>query len=148
MTDEPTDREGSADFRPVYENRVRFAETDMQGVVFYGEYFTYQDEAVSAFLRAIDYHYDRMVERGWQIHVVNAELDYRAGARFEDVVVNEIRVAAFGTSSVTFEHRARRRTDDRTLAEGTVTHVAVDVETGDVTPIPDDFREAVADFEG
>ncbi|MDY7082277.1 MAG: acyl-CoA thioesterase, partial [Halobacteria archaeon] len=31
----------------VYENRVRFSETDMQGVVFYGNYVSFQDQAVT-----------------------------------------------------------------------------------------------------
>ena len=34
------------DLRRVWENRVRFEETDLQGVVFYGNYVTYQDETV------------------------------------------------------------------------------------------------------
>ncbi|SEW01841.1 acyl-CoA thioesterase [Natrinema salifodinae] len=141
------DADGPA-FRTVFENRVRFAETDQQGVVFYGEYFTFQDEAVSAFLRAIDYDYDRMVENGWQIHVVNSELNYRAGAEFGDVIDNELRVAEIGTSSLAFEYRARRRADDAVLADGTVTHVAVDRETEAPTRIPDAFRQAVAAFQG
>ncbi|OAQ52835.1 thioesterase superfamily protein [Natrinema mahii] len=135
-------------FQPVFENRVRFAETDQQGIVFYGEYFTFQDEAVSAFFRAIDYGYDRMRADGWQIHVVNTELNYRTGAEFEDVIVNELRVADIGTSSLEYEYRARRKVDDAVLADGTVTQVAVDTETEEPTRIPDAFREAVAAFQG
>ncbi|MDF9745417.1 acyl-CoA thioesterase [Natrinema salsiterrestre] len=135
-------------FQPVFENRVRFAETDQQGIVFYGEYFTFQDEAVSAYLRAVDYGYDRMVEDGWQIHVVNTELNYRTGAEFEDVVVNELRVSDVGSASLEYEYRAKRKRDDEILAEGTVTQVAVDLETEEPTRIPDEFRDAVASFQG
>ncbi len=135
-------------FQPVFENRVRFAETDQQGIVFYGEYFTFQDEAVSAFFRALDYGYDRMLEDGWQIHVVNTELNYRAGAEFEDVIVNELRVAEIGTSSLEYEYRAKRKGDGALLVDGTVTQVAVDTETEEPTRIPDAFREAVAAFQG
>ncbi|WP_226005619.1 acyl-CoA thioesterase [Natrinema salinisoli] len=141
------DSDGPA-FQPVFENRVRFAETDQQGIVFYGEYFTFQDEAVSAFLRAVDYGYDRMVEDGWQIHVVNTELNYRTGAEFEDVVVNELRVSDIGSASLEYEYRAKRKRDDEILAEGTVTQVAVDLETEEPTRIPDEFRDAVASFQG
>jgi acyl-CoA thioester hydrolase len=135
-------------FQPVFENRVRFAETDQQGIVFYGEYYTFQDEAVSAFLRAIDYSYDRMLENGWQVHVVNMDLNYRAEAEFEDVIVNELRVADLGTASIEFEYRAERKRDGRVLVDGTVTHVAVDLETEEPTRIPDAFRDAVAAFQG
>lgn len=146
-TDSERESDGPA-FQPVFENRVRFAETDQQGIVFYGEYFTFQDEAVSAFLRAIDYGYDRMLEDGWQIHVANTELNYRVGAAFEDVIVNELRVADIGTASLEYEYRATRKRDGEVLADGTVTQVAVDLETEEPTRIPDEFRDAVATFQG
>ncbi|WP_226481358.1 acyl-CoA thioesterase [Natrinema amylolyticum] len=135
-------------FQPVLENRVRFAETDQQGIVFYGEYFTFQDEAISAFFRDLDYRYETMHDRGWQTHVVNAELNYHAGAEFEDVIVNELRVAEMGSSSFTSDYRARRKRDGELLADGSVTHVAVDLETEAPVAVPDDFREAVAAFQG
>ncbi|WP_254546379.1 acyl-CoA thioesterase [Halomarina pelagica] len=130
----------------VFENRVRFAETDQQGVVFYGEYVTYQDEAVNAYLRAIDYDYDAMLAAGWDVHVAHVDLDYRAPARFGDVLVNALRVESIGESSVRFAYRARRRRDDAVLAEGHVVHVAVD-EAGGSTRVPDDFRDAVVAFQ-
>ncbi|SER68256.1 acyl-CoA thioesterase [Natrinema salaciae] len=150
-TRDTTDADRASDgpaFQPVFENRVRFAETDQQGIVFYGEYFTFQDEAVSAFLRAIDYGYDRMIDNGWQIHVANTELNYRTGAEFEDVIVNELRVADIGTASLEYEYRATRKHDGELLADGTVTQVAVDLETEETTRIPDAFRDAVATFQG
>ncbi|MFD1587711.1 acyl-CoA thioesterase [Halorientalis brevis] len=131
----------------VWENRVRFEETDMQGVVFYGNYVTFQDEASSAYFRAIDYSYGAIAEAGWDIHVVNVDLDYRGQATFEDELVHGFRVATIGESSMTSEYAAWRPADDELLAEGTVTHVAVDGETGDPTRVPDEFREAVIDFQ-
>ncbi|ARS91687.1 thioesterase [Natrarchaeobaculum aegyptiacum] len=144
-TDDPA-IDPTPDFEPLFEHRVRFAETDMQGVVFYGEYFTFQDEAVSEFFRQLEHSHDEQVKDGWQVHVVNASLDYRDTSTFGDVLTNELRVAEIGTSSLTFDHRVVRE-DGTVVAEGTVTHVAVDVETERPTPIPDAFREAVAAFQ-
>jgi len=89
-----------------------------------------------------------MLEDGWQIHVVNTELNYYTGAAFEDVIVNELRVADIGTASLEYEYRATRKGDDEILADGTVTQVAVDRETEEPTRIPDEFRDAVAAFQG
>ena len=139
MTDE--------NYRVVYENRVRFAETDQQGIVFYGEYVTYQDEAVTAFLRELGYDYDAIRAADWDIHVVSTSLDYRSPARFEDVLVNEVRVAEIGEASIEFEYRARRQADDELVVEGSVIHVAVDANTGEPTRVPDSFRDAVATLE-
>ncbi|WP_248903524.1 acyl-CoA thioesterase [Halocatena marina] len=130
----------------VYENRVRFAETDQQGVVFYGEYVTYQDEATSAFLREIGYDYTTLIENEWDIHVAHVDLDYRSPAFFENVIVNSLRVESIGHSSITFDYQARRSMDDTVLVEGHVTHVAVD-DTGTPTRIPDTFRDAVIAFQ-
>ncbi|MBZ6496041.1 acyl-CoA thioesterase [Natrinema longum] len=147
-TTDPEHEPDGPTLQPVFENRVRFAETDQQGIVFYGEYFTFQDEAISAFFREVDYSYGRMHERGWQTHVVNAELNYRAGAEFGDTIVNELAVTEMGTSSFTSDYRARRKSDGEPLVEGSVTHVAVDLETEEPIAIPDEFRDAVAAFQG
>jgi acyl-CoA thioester hydrolase len=130
----------------VYENRVRFAETDQQGVVFYGEFVTFQDEAVNAFLRAIDYDYAAIRAAGWDIHVAHVDLDYRAPARFDDELVTAVRVERIGESSVAFTTETRRAADDAVLAEGHVVHVAVDAD-GNATRVPDDFRDAVVAFQ-
>jgi acyl-CoA thioester hydrolase len=131
----------------IWENRVRFEETDMQGVVFYGNYVTYQDETASEFFRQVGYSYQRIEAAGWDIHVVNVDLDYRGQATFEDELVHGFRVETIGESSMTSTYRARRADDGTVLAEGSVTHVAVDGSTGEATRVPDEYREAVTDFQ-
>ena len=130
----------------VYENDVRFEETDAQGIVFYGNYVTYQDEAFTEYLDAIGFGYESFQDRNWDVHVVNVELDYRGSAEFRDRLVNAVRISAISESSLTFEYECRRKADDEVLAEGSVTHVAVD-ETGTPTRVPDEFREAVVEFQ-
>ncbi len=133
--------------KDVWENQVRFEETDQQGIVFYGNYVTFQDETFNAFVREIGYDYDTIEERGWDIHVVHTSLDYRAPAHFEDVLVNSLRADAIRESSLDFEYAVRRKEDDEVLAEGELTHVAVDHETGKPTRVPDEFRDAVVEFQ-
>lgn len=130
----------------VFENDVRFAETDAQGIVFYGNYVTYQDETFTEFLDAIGYEYATFADRGWDVHVVNVELDYRGSAEFRDRLVNAFRVSSIRDSSLTFEYECRRKEDDEVLVEGTVTHVAVG-DDGSPTRVPDEFREAVVEFQ-
>ncbi len=129
----------------VYENTVRFAETDAQGIVFYGNYVTYQDETFTEYMEAVGFPYETLRQESWDVHVVNVELDYRASAQFRDRLVNAIRIAAIRESSIEFDYRCRRADDDTVLVEGSVTHVAVDDE-GTVR-VPDEFREAVVDFQ-
>lgn len=129
----------------VFENTVRFAETDAQGIVFYGNYATYQDETFTEFMEAVGYPYDEIEAQGWDVHVVNLELNYRKPAEFRDRLTNGMRVTAIEESSLEFAYECRNA-DGELLVEGTVVHVAVD-ESGSPTRVPDEFREAVVEFQ-
>lgn len=128
----------------VWETRVRFAETDAQGVVFYGEYVTYQDETLSQYLREIGYPWTEIEAAEWDVHVVHTALDYRAPAEFGDELVCGIRVTAIRESSIEFEWECRRA-DGTLVADGELTHVAV--RDGESTRVPDGFRQAVVDYQ-
>lgn len=128
----------------VWETTVRFAETDAQGIVFYGNYVTYQDETFTQYLREIGYPWTEIEASDWDIHVVNVDIDYRASAEFGDDLVCGIRVAAIEDSSMTLEWTCRQR-DGATCAEGTVTHVAV--RDGETAAVPEGFREAVVAYQ-
>ena len=128
----------------VWTTTVRFAETDAQGIVFYGNYVTYQDETFSQYLRDIGYPWTDIEAAGWDVHVVNVDIDYRAPAEFGDELVCDIRVAAVEESSLTLEWACRRR-DGPTCAEGTVTHVVV--RDGEPVPVPEGFRDAVVAYQ-
>lgn len=135
------------DYHEVFENQVRFAETDQQGVVFYGEYVTYQDETFNAFLQEVGSGYTEMAAAGWTLHVVHVEFDYRALSRFEDVLINGWRVTAIRESSIDSDYSVRRAEDGTVVAEGHLTHVAVDTDTGETIRVPDAFRDAVVAFQ-
>lgn len=135
------------DLHYVWENRVRFAETDRQGVVFYGEYVTFQDETFNEYLRQIGYDYHELEESGWDIRVVHVDLDYRSPADFDDRLLNGMRMEAIRESSMDVAYACRQRDGGTLVAEGHLTHVAVDLETGESTRIPDEFREAVVEYQ-
>jgi acyl-CoA thioester hydrolase len=130
----------------VYENTVRYEETDAQGIVFYGNYVTYQDEAFTAYLAEVGYPYEEFEGGEWDVHVVNVELDYRGSAQFRDRLVNAVRVDAINESSIEFEYQCRRKADGEVLVEGTVTHVAVGRD-GSPTRVPQEFRDAVVEYQ-
>ena len=129
----------------VYENTVRFEETDAQGVVFYGNYVTYQDETFTAYLAAIGLEYETIMAEDWDFRVVNVELNYRGSAKFPDRLENAMRVVAINESSIEFDYECRRGADGELLADGSVTYVVV----SDGTPrrVPDDVRDAVVEFQ-
>lgn len=130
----------------VYTMRVRFRDTDMQGHVYFGNYFVFCDEALGAYMRAAGTPWQKMVERGTDMYYVNATCDYSGSARFEEDVQIETRISRIGSSSFTSEFVIRN--DQReTLAKASVTSVCVDPKTREKVPVPDSFRAAIGAFE-
>ncbi len=126
--------------------RVRFRDTDMQGHVYFGNYFVFCDEALGAYMRAIGMPWQDMVKSGTDMFYVNASCDYLGSARFEEDVHIETRISKLGSSSVTSTFVIRNSQDD-TLANASVTSVCVDPKTREKARVPDRLREMVTAFE-
>lgn len=124
-----------------YELRVRYGECDPQGVVFNANYLAYFDNSINELVRAACGSYQVMLDRGVDIVVAEAQLRFRAPARFDEQLGVEIAVTHLGTSSIVSEHRIIR--DGELLVEGTVRHVMVDPAMLTKTPIPNWLREAL-----
>jgi len=125
--------------------RVAFSDTDAQGVVYYGRYNPYFDLARVEYLRMLgQLHRDAPGD-----FVMRAnDVEYLAPARFDDELEIEVRVSRIGKTSVTFEFAAHRVRDDSLMVTAHQTVVHIDPETRTATAVPDDFRDAVAAFEG
>lgn len=127
---------------PILTSRVRFEETDLQGVVFYGNYLTYMDMAHNEQLRRLE----AGPGRDWSEHVVHTDLDYRGQAGFGDVVEHYTRFSRIGETSMETEYVATSA-DAGVLVEGGAVYVAVDETAGEPVRVPDRFREAVVAFQ-
>jgi len=130
----------------VYTMRVRFRDTDMQGHVYFGNYFVFCDEALGAYMRAVGIPWQDMVKSGTDMFYVNASCDYLGSARFEEDVHIETRISRIGTSSFTSSFVIRNDRGE-SLAKAGVTSVCVDPESRVKVTVPVAFREAVAAFE-
>lgn len=126
---------------------VRYADTDGQGHVFYGNYLTYFDEAGSGYFRAIGCPWQKMQEMGLDIFYVDAHCQYHGSALFEDLLHVHATMARIGNSSLTINCGAYRAADGQLIASGEVTAVLIDMKSRKPTRVPDVIRQAVADFE-
>ena len=109
--------------------RVRYAETDQMGVVYYANYLVWFELGRVEFLRALGFDYSRMeTEEQCILPVVEASCRYRAPARYDD----QIRIEAFPLllrgSVLKFGYRILRESGDAStlLAEGETVHVVCD----------------------
>lgn len=134
------------DFALLHPIRVRWAETDKQGIVFNGHYLTWFDIAQTEHFREMGYRYPNGLERhGLDIFVVNATIDYRSPAHFDEMVTLAARIEYLGRSSLRFRMAVFR--DDALLVEGTVTYVIATKEGRVPSPMPVAFVERVLAFE-
>ncbi len=127
--------------------RVRFAETDQQGHVFFGHYLTYFDEALTQYLRTIGFIYQDFLNAGVDFFYIHSECDYKARAFFEEVLNVHARVGTIGNSSVTFEFAAFKAHNDELVATGKIVAVVIDSQTKKPVRVPEVFRKAVVKYE-
>jgi acyl-CoA thioester hydrolase len=131
----------------VHRLRVRYGECDPQGIVFNANYLSYFDITVTELWRATALGgWQPMVDRGIDVVVGEANLRFRAPARFDDLIDVHARFAKFGTTSATLELEIRR--DGDLLIEGWLRQVFVDAERWQKTEIPGWVREALAVYAG
>jgi len=135
-----------ADFVCVSRLRVRWAEVDMQKIVFNGHYLTYIDTAVADYWRAIGLPYpDGYVERyGNDVFLRKASVEYLGSARYDDELAVYCRVSRLGRSSMTFLFEIVRESDLLVTAE--LVYVNADPAMK-AAPLPEDVRNRVLRYE-
>lgn len=119
--------------------RVRYNEIDGQGIVFNGNYLIYADIGVTEYFRTLGEGEPGsfFAQYGTDIVVVNAELDYHASARLDEVIRIASRVARFGRTSFTM-HVAIFRGDER-LTDMALTYAHVESDRSRSLPLPGSF---------
>ena len=120
---------------------VRYSEVDAQGVVFNMWYLGWFDEAFTAFLAHRGLPYRELLAGGHDVQVVHAELDYRAGVRWEDDVAVHVHTGPLGRTSFTLEFTVRRGTE--TAVTGRTVYVVVGTDGNGKRPIPEELARAL-----
>jgi acyl-CoA thioester hydrolase len=124
----------------VHTIRPRFAEVDLQGVVFNAHWLTYFDDSCVRFFESIGFDpKDTFVEGGaFDAMLVKAVVEWRGSAGFDDLVEIEVVPSRIGRSS--FDLRYTARVGEREVCEGVITYVSVAHGEKRSRPIPDDVR--------
>ena len=134
-------------FRFAYPLKVRYAETDAQGHVFFGNFYTYFDEALLAYMRATGYSYQDLLDDGMDFLYVESKCRHHAPAYFDDWLNVGARVGRIGNSSLTFEFSIGRDDPEELVATGRIVAVNVDIDTRRPVPVPDSLRRAVQEYQ-
>src|ERR1043165_963652 len=140
-----------ADFVCAPRLRVRWAEVDLQKIVFNGHYLTYIDTAVAEYWRGIGLPYpDGYVERYAQdLYLRKATLEYLGSARYDELLTVCCRVAKLGRSSMTFLFEIHRDEPpgEQALVTAELVYVNADAKTMKAAPLPEDLRSRIQRYE-
>jgi acyl-CoA thioester hydrolase len=125
-----------------HEVRVRYAECDLQRVVFNAHYLAYFDISITELWRAAFGSYQAMLDRGVDVVVAEARLSFSRPARFDDLLTLDVAVTRLGNTSILTRHRVWR--DGDLLVAGDMCHVLVDLSSLTKKQLPDWARHGLA----
>ncbi len=120
--------------------RVRYNECDAQNVVFNARYADYADLASTEFLRAALGGYQELLAQGFENQIVKLLIQWKAPARFDDVLDLNVSLGCIGKSSFTLHTNFVNRATQQTLATAEAVYVFVKASDFCSCAIPDFVR--------
>jgi len=106
--------------------RVRYAETDTMGVVYYANYLVWFEVARTDLLRSTGWSYREMEAAGFSLPVIESHCEYRASAKYDDEIDVRTRGAIASPVRVRFDYEVIRAADGAVLATGHTVHAVLD----------------------
>ena len=130
------------------EVRVRYAETDQMGIVYYANYLVWFEIGRVELLRSLGLAYSQLeTEHQCILPVVEASCRYRSPARYDDRIVIETRPSLLRGAVLKFAYRIFRQPlgegkERELLAEGETVHVVCDDQLKK-KPLPEKYAAAL-----
>jgi acyl-CoA thioester hydrolase len=106
--------------------RVRYAETDKMGVVYYAHYFVWFEIGRTEWLRDTGWTYRDMEAQGLALPVLESHCEYKLGARYDDEIEVRTKARLVSPVRIAFDYEVVRRPDSVTLASGYTVHITLD----------------------
>ena len=134
------------DFRLSHRLRVRWAEVDMQKIVFNAHYLMYFDTAITDYWRALGLPFEEaMHQLGGELYVKKASVEYHGSAHFDDVLDVVMKCSRIGNSSLIFSGSIFRGAELLITCE--LVYVFADPASQTSRPVPQALRRLIERFE-
>ncbi|MGI9305083.1 MAG: acyl-CoA thioesterase [Gammaproteobacteria bacterium] len=128
--------------------KVRFADIDSQGHVYFMNYLGYCDEGLMAYFEELGLAWSELEKRKLGFSYVDTGCEFKGSARFAEELDVHTRISRLGNSSLEAELAVFHSGSGELIATGRMVGVFVDAQTGKSCPIPDDFRTNVQKYQG
>lgn len=106
--------------------RVRYADTDRMGIVYYGTYPIYFEMGRSEFMRERGFTYRQFEEGGYHLVVTGMEVKYLSSAVYDDLLVVRTSVSDVQSRGLAFNYTILK--DGITVVQGKTRHICLNVE--------------------
>lgn len=125
--------------------RVRYAETDQMGYVYYGNYAAYYEVGRVELMRQLGTSYRKIEESGLMLPVRDFSVRYFKPALYDDLITIETRIEEMPSARIKFYYDIRNENGDL-LTSAETTLVFVSKETGRPVPAPTSFLDRLREF--
>tara|TARA_B100001093_G_scaffold520511_1_gene617259 strand:+ start:69305 stop:69718 length:414 start_codon:yes stop_codon:yes gene_type:complete len=124
--------------------RVRYAETDQMGFVYYGVYAQYYEVGRVELLRSLGLSYSKIEDLGFFLPVVNLEINYKKSAFYDNDLTIKTTVKEIPRSKITFFYEIFNQSNDL-LNYGSVTLVFMNKKTNKICTAPKKLIERLSE---
>ena len=125
------------------EKQIYYHDTDAGGVVYYGRYLNYLEEARTAFLIGKGLDISLFCEKKFLYAVRKCSVTYKSPARYGDIITCDARLLKITAAQLFFNQTVRDKASGRILVEAEVTLVSLGSDFKP-RPIPDEIRSLLA----
>jgi len=125
--------------------RVRYAETDRMGYVYYGNYTQYFEVGRVEALRQLGTSYKEMEDSGVMLPVYTCNLKYLKPAFYDDLLIIKTTIPELPTAKINFEYEIFNEKNEL-LNRGSTTLVFIDIHSKKPCPAPASFMEKIKKF--
>ncbi|PKA81907.1 acyl-CoA thioester hydrolase [Ulvibacter sp. MAR_2010_11] len=124
--------------------RVRYGETDQMGIVYYGNYAQFLEQGRTEWLRELGFSYKWMEENNIHLPVVNLNIDYKAPAYYDDILLITTKLRKIPTFKIEFDYEIHNAADQLLITAST-TLVFVNSATKKLQKAPDYLLKKLED---
>lgn len=131
------------DWPVTYARKVRYSDTDAQGIVFNANFARYFDDTLTDFFEEVGDPLD-----GIEVVLGRLEIDFRSPARLGETIVTGARVDRIGNTSITVSLATWEADSGRLVVEGRQVQVTVSASDWRPVPVPNSLADAIGRFQG
>ena len=122
-------------FRHQIQLRVRYADTDQMGYVYYGNYATYYEVARVESFRSLGYAYKQLEDAGIMMPVLELRSHYLQPAKYDDLLTVEVSIPEFPKVKIKYQYEIFNE-DGTPLNTGETTLIFMNMKSGKPVRIP------------